>query len=115
MRRREAFRDTGGLRGKNVVNFRTHQEPELRCPLCGETSPAREWILRGSVASHVRIVDGTFEIEDDAYADFFISHLQCPRCGEEFQLPDGQQFSLPYYHVETGEYLEKLRNLELGG
>ena len=115
MRRREAFRDSGGLRGKNVVNFRTHQDLELRCPLCGETSPARKWVLLGSMVSFVKIVDGDFEIEDDPCAGFFISHLQCPRCGEEFELPDGQQLSLPYYHVETGEYVEKLQDLELGG
>jgi len=87
--------------------------PGLRCPICGEVSPARNWTLLGSVANQVRISRCDWEIEEDPFAEFFITHLQCPKCGKEFELPSGQEFSIPYYHVETGTYLKKLLSLKL--
>ena len=85
--------------------------PGLRCPLCGEVSPVSDWTLLGSVVNQVRISRCDWDIEEDPHAEFFISHMQCPRCRKEFELPDEQQFSIPHHEVESGTYLKRLNTL----
>ena len=73
----------------------------IKCPSCGQYSPAEQWAIEGSVAQIVRVQNGEIETEPDSMPTYWFSEAACPKCGVYFEFLDSIAF-------EYWEDIEKL-------